>query len=67
MKKLIVILSPYKSKYYPVQARYNKNGVAYHEVFETAKQARNELSWRFYDGILYKIEYKEKGFTEATP
>ena len=66
MKKLSVILTPYRSPYYPIMAKYKRGGVMYSEVFETIKQARNELSWRFYDGILYNITYKEK-FQEATP
>lgn len=62
MKKIHAVISPYKSPFYPVQVHYTKDNVKYHEVFETVKQAKSELSWRFYDGILYQIKYTERGF-----
>ena len=62
MQKMIVKISPWPSKWFPVQAKYTKNRIAYHEVFESVQQAKRELSFRFYDGILYQIKYTVKGF-----
>ncbi len=62
MKKINAIISPYKSRFYPVQVHYTKNNIKYHEVFESVQQAKRELSFRFYDGVLCQIKYTVKGF-----
>ena len=47
MKKITVTLSPYKSPYYPVQAKWKINGIKYQTVFETVEQAKNYFSGRY--------------------
>ena len=60
MKNITVTLENYPSKYYPVIARYTRNKTKYCLVFENVKQAKREIDFMLYGGVLYNLKFIDK-------
>lgn len=52
--KIKVILSGYKSPYYPIKATWTINNITYTAVYESIDQAKSYFNNRYYNHVLFR-------------
>lgn len=52
--KIKVILSDYKSSYYPIKAVWTINNVKYCAVYESIDQAKSYFNNRYYNHVVFR-------------